>query len=174
LQLRGDGVSLVHFAMNAASHRPVRFPNRGFTLVEIMVVVVLIGLLAALAIPAFQRVQRASQNARVSNDFRVFAQSFEIYNAAYGTWPVDGSAGVVPAGMSGDFRTAAWEAPTAIGGSWNWNNNSGGVLAGISILNYTATDAQRQSLDAKMDDGDLSAGTLQKTGGNAITLILQK
>ncbi len=160
--------------MNAALHRPVHCQKRGFTLVEIMVVVVLIGLLAALAIPAFQRVQRASQNARVANDFRVFAQSFEIYNAQYGAWPADGSAGVVPAGMSGDFRTAAWEAPAAIGGSWNWNNNSGGVHAGISIVNFTATDAQLQALDAKMDDGDLSAGTLQKTSATSLTLILQK
>src|SRR3954465_15238981 len=87
--------------------------SRGFTLVEIMIVVVIIGLLAALAIPAFQRVQRASQNARVINDFRVFSQAFEVYNSVNGVWPNNVGAGQVPTTpvpMTGDFKGATWQA----------------------------------------------------------------
>jgi len=153
-----------------------RHPPYAFTLVEIMVVVVIIGLLAALAIPAFQRNQRASQNARTVNDFRIFAQAFEIYSTQNGTWPPNATAGVVPTGMSGDFKEDTWKAPrTAIGGRWNWDVNKSDFTAGVTISGYTVSDAQIAEIDAKLDDGNLATGMFRKTAGgtNRCTFILQ-
>src|SRR5205823_1419032 len=51
----------------------------GFTLVEIMMVVLIISVLATLSIPVLQRVQRKTKTAAIMNDFRVFAAAFDTY-----------------------------------------------------------------------------------------------
>ena len=154
--------------------RGPRLPD-GFTLVEIMIVVVIIGLLAALALPAFQRIQRASQNARVVNDFRVFSQAFEGYATEAGSWPADTIMGRTPPNMTGAIKKGNWKGVPTIGGRWKWDNTlSGGGYAGISIQNFTADDTQLMEIDAKMDDGDLTTGKMRKTSASSFTLVLQE
>jgi type IV pilus assembly protein PilA len=53
--------------------------NKGFTLVEIMIVVVIIGLLASMAIPAFQKVRTNSQDKAVLNNARQLSAASDQY-----------------------------------------------------------------------------------------------
>ena len=161
--------------MKTFSSRPRPRRRAGFTLVEIMIVVVIIGLLAALAIPAMGRVQRAAKINRIVNDIRVFAQAFETYATQNPTWPANASAGAVPAGMSSaDFKVSVWQATTAIGGRWNWDRNISGFSAGISISAFTVNDAQLIAIDAKLDDGDLATGNFRKVQVNRVMYILEE
>jgi type IV pilus assembly protein PilA len=59
--------------------------NKGFTLVEIMIVVVIIGLLAAMAIPAFQKVRASSQDKAVLNNMRQLGGAADQYFLENGT-----------------------------------------------------------------------------------------
>lgn len=148
-------------------------PRAGFTLVEIMIVVVIIGLLAAMALPAIARTRAASQSTRFMSDLRIFTQAFETYAAQNG-WPPNAGSGVVPAGMAGEFRAADWTTTkNSIGGRWNWDRNNYGGAAVISVANATAPDEQMTAIDAKIDDGDLTTGRFQKISGRFCYILEQ-
>ena len=61
----------------------------GFTLVEIMIVVAIIALLAAIAVPGFLRARKRSQATRILNDLRLIDSAVDQYaietNKASGT-----------------------------------------------------------------------------------------
>jgi len=136
-----------------------------------MIVVVIIGLLAAVAIPAITKVQRRSQNTRFVNDLRVFVQAFETYSLENGGWPPNAGGGVVPVGMANTFKTDVWTSPTVVGGRWNWDRNLNGISAAISNSTPTVSVAQMTEIDALLDDGNLSSGHFQLISGRYMYIL---
>ena len=61
--------------------------RRGFTLVELMIVVAVIGLLATIAIPLYANSQARARTARAQADARAIGSAISMYIAHMGTPP---------------------------------------------------------------------------------------
>ncbi|GAB5559474.1 MAG: hypothetical protein SynsKO_11210 [Synoicihabitans sp.] len=135
-----------------------------------MIVVVIIGLLAAIAIPAFARVRENSQISAFASDLRTGRDAFEIYVMENGVWPNDGSAGMPPV-MREYLNMDKFSGPTPLGGRWDWDSNVFGFTAGLSVDQPTADLNTMLRVDRKIDDGNLASGSFRARSGGYIWVL---
>ncbi len=138
-----------------------------------MIVVVIIGLLAAMAISAFSRIREKSENTTIANDLRTFSAAFEQYALETGGWPPDTATGVVPAGMTGRIKDADWGKTIPGNGRWDWDKNILGIKAAISLLGCTFSDARLAQIDAMIDDGNVNTGRFRRLSDGRPALVLE-
>ncbi len=62
-----------------------------FTLIELLIVVAIIAILAAIAVPNFLEAQTGAKISRVASDQRAIATALESYNVDNNDYPIDGS-----------------------------------------------------------------------------------
>jgi prepilin-type N-terminal cleavage/methylation domain-containing protein len=155
---------------------------RAFTLVEVMVVVVIIGLLAALALPTYRHITMRSKMTAVVNDLRAFSTALVTYNLQNGKWPADTGPQVIPPEMAGALPKA-FTLKTPVGGVYEWDfdcsPNGFYTKAAVTILgtsDYPLTDdvEQLEMIDREMDDGNLATGNIRLGSTNALVFIIEQ
>lgn len=131
-----------------------------------MVVVVIIGVLASLAIPAFQKAQKNSRYARFMSDVRVFAYAVETLYMETGVKPNDSGTGTLDEALAEYVREGFFTRDTPIGGRWDVEADDSNIGLGVGVVGYDIDRADLAALDAKYDNGDLSSGRLVEIVSN--------
>lgn len=139
-----------------------------------MVVVVIIGVLAAIAVPAFQRVKISAENARFINDLRIFKDA--LYQCVMETGNMDqgASSGMLSAELREYLNEDLWDEGPSIGGDWDVEYEKSGVSLAIGVHNPTVPDSQIEAIDASFDDGDVNTGKLRFIAGGRYYWVLEE
>lgn len=66
--------------------------RKGFTLIELMIVIAIIIILAAIAIPNYLRMTDRARRSRIAGDFTALATALEAYSVDWGAYPVAATA----------------------------------------------------------------------------------
>ena len=150
-------------------------PRNAFTLVEILIVVVILGILAAIVVPRFVD---AGQDAKIGAfvaSLKTYADTCEYYNIKEGQYPGDGGSGAVPVGLESYLDVSEFESGTPLGGVWDTEYLDSGVSAAVGVHFFNSPnpgDTVMIRVDETFDDGDLSTGLFQKLAGDRYYYIL--
>lgn len=125
--------------------------NRGFTLIEIMIVVAIIGILSAIAIPSYNAYIQRSHRAEAKNYLTALAQRLEQNYTLAGTYLA--TRDIPPTNIDNAWLTATGFATVPPGGPARYN---------ISFVGGAPVDAATYTLQAVPAGGQVSdtCGTL--------------
>jgi prepilin-type N-terminal cleavage/methylation domain-containing protein len=149
----------------------------GFTLVEIMIVVSIIGLLCAIAIPSFNKARHTSLRNAFINDLRIASDAFMTYNMDHrGMWPTNRPAGTMPPEMTDYLTRFPWTQKTQVGGSWDWDYSTAlltsmGLKAAVGVLGTSWSEDDMRDIDSSIDDGNLTSGTFRQIGTKYMSIL---
>ena len=147
----------------------------GFTLIELMIVVAVISLLSAIAVPSYNNYRKRVFVVKTMTDIKGFEKGFIHASIEYGEFPDDSHIILPPGyGLEEIIPVDTWLRTTPVGGNYNWEGPDNYDYAGIAILGATESAEVMTMLDSRLDDGDLTTGRFRITDNGRHTYILEE
>jgi type II secretory pathway pseudopilin PulG len=143
----------------------------GFAVTEVTIVVVIVALFTAFAIPNYRRSREDAKVAKAAHELKILSGAFLAYAAKHGDFPPDSRLDLPP-GMQEYINPAIWANETPLGGHYNWEGPDNNPYAELSILQPTASNELLIALDAMIDDGNLADGRFRLGTNGCPALII--
>ncbi|MBN2582037.1 MAG: prepilin-type N-terminal cleavage/methylation domain-containing protein [Planctomycetes bacterium] len=149
----------------------------GFTIIEILIVVVILGLLAAIVMTLFGDSREEARQIAFISDVEIFGNAARVYWVRTGEHVAAADAGVVPVGWESYIDHRKWQRTTPIGGAWDTELDTFGVKSalGVDFANgggEDQDDTYMSEVDSRFDDGDLATGRFRRLAPGRYYFIL--
>jgi len=148
--------------------------HNGSSAIEIVTLVVILGLLAAVAFPIFDRMRENHQNTRFHNEIKKVSEAFSIYATENESYPEALGPGTPPEGIADYLNNFNWGDPTPFGGEWEWVSGRHGVKAAIAVLDPDVSEDHLRRFDKSYDNGDLETGQFRFISEIRYALVLEE
>tara|TARA_B100001245_G_scaffold236046_1_gene225488 strand:+ start:1965 stop:2525 length:561 start_codon:yes stop_codon:yes gene_type:complete len=160
-----------------------RNKRQGFTIVELLIVVVVIGILAAIVIVSYNGITQSANATAIADSFKKFEKAMRLYatSQSWGSWPIDntimGSSNPNVANLinSAPGFSNYMQSPPDVAGIdpsyWRYDNDgdtyngcgTGGSGTNVFISSLPDT-ALATKVDEILDDGNTACGRLRYSG----------
>ncbi len=158
------------------AHPNARPRVRGFTLVEILIVVVILGILAGIVIPQMLGVTTQARQAAFIREIKVYSDAAMMFRVRTGGFLDAADPGTVPPGFEEYVDARDWIRPTPIGGMWDCLLDDLGVVAAIGVdfgADSVRDDNFMLDIDRTFDDGNLDDGMFRKLAEGQFCYVIE-